>query len=167
MFFISQREFMRPPPLREIPCRKSRYMTESPRKVSLPESGAYLDKEIDNIVEACNTIGKAVLGGKDARLTVEQIKAFNRQVLDGLPLDEECTPEEFRKHSVGVARYRSVLEGLRVLSRPPVPMAQRKTGTAGCRGRHGICHNQSHDRPPLYCVDTPICRWKRSDSPPR
>ena len=76
------------------------------KKVSMPESKAYLDKEIDNIVFACNAIGKKILGGDDARLTVEEIKLFNRTVLDGLSVEEECIPGEFRKYSVGVARYR-------------------------------------------------------------
>ena len=33
------------------------------------------------------------------------------------------------------------------------------------RSADRICHNQSHNGSPLYCVDTSICRWKRSDSP--
>ena len=41
-------------------------------QAAMPESKAYLDKEIDNIVDACNAIRKDVLGGKDARL--ERIK---------------------------------------------------------------------------------------------
>ena len=36
-------------------------------KTSLPASQAYLDKEVDNIVDACNTIGKDVFAGEDAR----------------------------------------------------------------------------------------------------
>jgi Fic family protein len=75
------------------------------KKTSLPESQAYLNTEVDNIVNACNMIGQEVLGGQDARLTVERIKEFNRQVLAGLSLDEQCVPGEFRRYSVGVARY--------------------------------------------------------------
>ena len=76
------------------------------KKKSQPESQAYLDKEIDNIVEACNAIGKDIFDGKDAWLTVEGIKEFNRRVLEGLPLDEQCVPGDFRTYSVGVAKYR-------------------------------------------------------------
>lgn len=76
------------------------------KKVALPESKEYLGKEIDNIENACNSIGKKVFSGEDARLTVDEIRAFNREILAGLPLDEEVVPGEFRKHSVGVAKYR-------------------------------------------------------------
>ena len=75
-------------------------------KTPLPESKSYLGKEIDNIVRTCNVVGRDVLDGKDARLTPERIKLFNRRVLAGLPLAEEVVPGQFRKHSVGVANYR-------------------------------------------------------------
>jgi Fic family protein len=76
------------------------------KQTSLPESKAYLGQEIDNIVNACNAIGKEVLGGKDARLTAERIKIFNGEVLKDLRLAEDVVPGEFRRHSVGVANYR-------------------------------------------------------------
>lgn len=76
------------------------------KKTSLPESKEYLGKEIDNIVQACNDIGEEVLSGKDARLTVAQIKTFNRLALNNLPLDKETIPGEFRRFSVGVENYR-------------------------------------------------------------
>jgi Fic family protein len=76
------------------------------KKTSLPESTSYLGREIDNVVQTCNAVGKEVWGGKDVRLTVQRIKTFNRQVLDSLPLAEGAVPGEFRKHSVGVANYR-------------------------------------------------------------
>jgi Fic family protein len=76
------------------------------KKTSLPPSQAYLGKEVDNIVEACNAIGRGIFGGRDAGLTVAGIKEFNRKVLDGLPLNEQCVPGEFRNYSVGVAGYR-------------------------------------------------------------
>ncbi len=73
---------------------------------SLPKSKEYLAKEIDNIARTCNTIGREVLGGEEAPLSVERIKAFNRRVLKGLPLESDVTPGAFRRHSVGVANYR-------------------------------------------------------------
>ena len=76
------------------------------KKTPLPESKEYLGKEIDNIERNCNSIGKKVLGGEDARLTVAGIKEFNREILNGLPLDDQVVPGEFRKYSVGVAKYR-------------------------------------------------------------
>ncbi len=77
-------------------------------KTTLPKSQSYLGKEIDNIVEACNAIGREVFDGKDSRLTVDTIKAFNRMVLEGLPLEEGVVAGEFRRYSVAVAKYRAV-----------------------------------------------------------
>ena len=95
------------------------------KKTSLPESQAYLNTEVDNIVQACNMIGREVLGGRDARLTVERIQEFNCQVLAGLPLEEHCVPGEFRRYSVGVARYRGApWEDCEFLGRPSLPMAR-------------------------------------------
>jgi Fic family protein len=76
------------------------------KKTPLPASKEYLGREIDNIVQACNDIGEEVFGVKDIKLTVEQIKTFNRMVLQGLPLKKEVAPGQFRRHSVGVAAYR-------------------------------------------------------------
>jgi len=72
----------------------------------LPESKAYLGKEIDNIVEACNEIAAAVLEGGESPLTTDQIIRFNEVVLQGLPLEEHVAPGQFRTYSVGVAGYR-------------------------------------------------------------
>ena len=76
------------------------------KRTPLPESKSYLGREIENIEDACNAVGKEVLGGKDARLTVERIKTFNREVLRDLRLAEDVVPGEFRRHSVGVVDYR-------------------------------------------------------------
>jgi Fic family protein len=75
-------------------------------KAELPGSKAYLGKEVDNIVEACNTIALEALGGQGSELTTNGIVNFNSLVLQGLPLESEVVPGRFRKHSVGVARYR-------------------------------------------------------------
>jgi Fic family protein len=76
------------------------------KKTLLPKSKEYLGREIDNIVKACNRIGKRVFGGDDTRLTTVAIKEFNREILDGLPMDDEVVPGEFRNYSVGVGKYR-------------------------------------------------------------
>jgi Fic family protein len=76
-------------------------------KVQLPESQEYLGKAIDNIVDACNAIGKDILGGKETDLTPERIQEFNRRVLAGLPIAEHVAPGETRRYSVGVGRYKA------------------------------------------------------------
>ena len=76
------------------------------KKTRLPQSKEYLGKEIDNIAKTCNIIGREVLSGKESLLSADRIKAFNKRVLKGLPLDEEIMPGEFRKYSVGVGAYK-------------------------------------------------------------
>lgn len=75
-------------------------------KLKLPPSKEYLGQEIDNIIEACNQIGKEVLGGESGDLSVSEIRAFNEQVLKNLSLDEDVEAGEIRRHSVGVGRYK-------------------------------------------------------------
>lgn len=72
----------------------------------LPASQEYLAKEMDNIVAAFNSIRDHLLTGGPRALTPEMIKSFNRQVLDGLELEDGVVPGEVREHSVMVARYR-------------------------------------------------------------
>ena len=79
------------------------------KKLELPPSKEYLAKEIDNIVEACNYIADEILQGKPTEITADEIKRFNYMVLKDLPLsDENATPGELRKHTVGAGRYRAV-----------------------------------------------------------
>jgi Fic family protein len=73
---------------------------------SLPKSQAYLKQEIDNIVEACNLIGKEVLQEKETRLFPDRIKTFNKMVLKDLPVEAHVIPGVLRNYSVGVANYR-------------------------------------------------------------
>ena len=75
-------------------------------QLQLPRSQEYLAREIDNIVNACNVIWTKVSAGTSSPLTPQEIKLFNRQVLEGLDVDSEVVPGEVRKHSVGVGRYR-------------------------------------------------------------
>jgi hypothetical protein len=74
--------------------------------LELPPSRRYLGKEVDNIVGACNQIVNDVINGRSLELTLERITDFNRQVLDGLDLDEDVVPGQVRVHNVGVAHYR-------------------------------------------------------------
>ncbi len=74
----------------------------------LPPSKEYLGQEIDNIVEACNSIANHLFNHGPAELCVEEIIKFNSLVLKNLPLDEGVIPGEIRKNVVGVGRYRAV-----------------------------------------------------------
>lgn len=73
----------------------------------LPPSEEYLAREVNNIIQACNRIVRAVRDGRSPLLTLEAVKDFNQQVLRNLPLDEDVVPGQVRKHSVVVARYRA------------------------------------------------------------
>ena len=76
-------------------------------ELNLPPSKEYLGQEIDNIVAAYNLIGSRLLDSEFSdKLSVEQIKEYNRLVLQDLPLSEDVIPGELRTYSVGIAGYR-------------------------------------------------------------
>jgi Fic family protein len=75
------------------------------RRLRLPRSQEYLGREVDNIVRAYNDITERLLGDGDERITPDEVKRFNRLVLDGLDLDEDVVAGEYRRHRVVVGRY--------------------------------------------------------------
>ena len=75
-------------------------------KLTLPKSREYLGREVDNVVGACREIVSSIRGTPDRPPDPERICQFNGRVLAGLDMDEDTTPGEFRRHSVGVAGYR-------------------------------------------------------------
>ncbi|MCC6223704.1 MAG: Fic family protein [Thermoleophilia bacterium] len=68
-------------------------------------SQEYLYREVENIISAFNGIKDDLMGGGSADLTPARVKQFNREVLDGLGLDD-VHPGEIRRQSVVVGRYR-------------------------------------------------------------
>ncbi|MBC2704879.1 Fic family protein [Desulfobacula sp.] len=74
-------------------------------ELKLPPSKEYLKNEVNNIIEACNTIGKTIISTGNTKLTLDKIKQYNAWVLNDLPLDEDVEPGIIRKHSVGVGTY--------------------------------------------------------------
>ncbi len=76
--------------------------------LELPQSREYLGREIDNIVAVCNDIVGKVMRGGAAGISVDMIKNYNKQILEGLPLKDEVIPGETRTHSVtvGLSSYR-------------------------------------------------------------
>jgi Fic family protein len=75
-------------------------------ELTLPPSQAYLQREVENIIAACNRIAATIDAGESFTITPESIRDLNRLVLDGLELPEDVEPGVLRKHSVGVAGYR-------------------------------------------------------------
>jgi Fic family protein len=69
-------------------------------------SQAYLFKEVENIIAAYNGIKDRLIAGRDLDVSVEQIKRFDAEVLDGID-EPGVTPGEIRTDSVLVGnRYR-------------------------------------------------------------
>ena len=58
----------------------------------------YLNKEVDNIVSACNEIKEEITRvNSDKGVVPETLKSYNKRVLDGLPLKKGVIPGKIRK----------------------------------------------------------------------
>lgn len=75
-------------------------------RLELPPSKAYLQQEIDNVIEACRLIGERTIEGRAWQLSLADFLAFNELVLRKLPLEDGVVPGKIRRHNVTVARYR-------------------------------------------------------------
>jgi Fic family protein len=75
-------------------------------RLELPPSKDYLGQEVDNIIEACNIIGRHILKAEDADISVDTFKKYNRLVLRALSPGDGIVPGEIRRHSVVVGSYR-------------------------------------------------------------
>lgn len=71
-----------------------------------PPSQEYLEREVMNVVDACNRIKDHLVAGGSAEITSDLVKQFNGEVLQGLELDAGVVPGEIRTTSVTVANYR-------------------------------------------------------------
>ena len=76
--------------------------------LQLPPSRAYLKREVENIVSACNAIASGVSSPEQSGsdLTVEEILGYNSVVLENLPLKEDIVPGEIRTFPVVAGGYR-------------------------------------------------------------
>lgn len=77
------------------------------RTLDLPPSREYLEREIENVIEAYNLAQRELLEDPDLPFSVERLCEYNRIILDGLELEEGVTPGEVRQHSVVVGSYRA------------------------------------------------------------
>ena len=68
---------------------------------------SYPEKEVANVVRSYNEILDELLRGDVPNLSVEVIQRFNREVLEGLELQDEVRPGKIREHSVVVGPYRA------------------------------------------------------------
>ena len=75
-------------------------------KLELVPGKEYLQQEIDNIINECNSMLDKIRKRESLELTPSRIKDINRIVLDGLSLEANVEPGQVRKYSVGVMNYR-------------------------------------------------------------
>ena len=68
----------------------------------VPPSKQYLKQEVENVIAACNGISKQLVDGTLPPLSRDLLRAYNRQILDLLPVKPDVEPGELRKHSVVV-----------------------------------------------------------------
>lgn len=76
-------------------------------KLELPKSKEYLQKEVDNILDACNSIADEHFTACSPLLCVDEITKYNGLVLKNLDLEEGIVPGEIRNMNVTVGRYRA------------------------------------------------------------
>ena len=80
--------------------------------LELPLSQEYQKREIDNVIRACSIIELEVYAAPSFDITPELLKRLNREVLDGLELDDGVVPGEYRTKSVVVGNvYRGAPAG--------------------------------------------------------
>lgn len=73
-------------------------------RLKLPASQAYLEREIDNVVNAYNHVTQEIWSGS-WELTAEKIKAYNRLILDGLDVEDGVAAGELAVKRPAVGRY--------------------------------------------------------------
>lgn len=75
--------------------------------LELPPSREYLEKEIDNVLQAYNVVREEVLADRASQFTVARLCEHNRMILDGLAVEDGVVPGRIRTHSVVVGPYRA------------------------------------------------------------
>ncbi len=74
--------------------------------LELPKSQEYLQKEVQNILDASNGFVQDLANSEPARFCVQFVESLNAKALDGLTLEEGVVPGKIRRHDVRVARYK-------------------------------------------------------------
>jgi Fic family protein len=73
----------------------------------LPPSREYLEREVENVLDAYNLAKEELLGDPGLSFSVDRIREYNRLILKGLDLEEGVVPGSIRDHSVVVGSYRA------------------------------------------------------------
>lgn len=69
------------------------------------QSRQYLEREVQNVLEAIREIDTALGEGTRLPITVERLEYLNFTVLDGIPDKPEVTPGKIRQHDVSAGSY--------------------------------------------------------------
>ena len=74
-------------------------------RLRLPPSREYLQREVQNVIEAYNDALEEIRSDPAAPLTVEWLCRFNERILRDLEVEDGVVPGELRKRSVAVGPY--------------------------------------------------------------
>jgi Fic family protein len=75
-------------------------------KLDLPSSLEYQGQEVDNILEGYNRVREQILKNVTDEINVDEIKTYNKIILNKLDLPDHVVPGQTRNASVGVLQYR-------------------------------------------------------------
>lgn len=75
-------------------------------ELNLPPSRQYLGREIDNVIDAFNTLTERIRYDGTSLISPEVIRWMNGKVLEGLQTGEGVVPGEYSKAPLVVGRYR-------------------------------------------------------------
>ncbi|MFL5901294.1 MAG: Fic family protein [Solirubrobacterales bacterium] len=73
----------------------------------LPPSRQYLEREVQNVLDAYNLARKELFESPALPFSIERIREYNRLILKDLELEDGVVPGEIRRHSVVVGSYRA------------------------------------------------------------
>ncbi len=71
-------------------------------KLEVPQSQEYLQQELENVIHALSDIEMEVHRDGTFEVTPERLRALNKQLLDGLEVEEHVVPGEFRTSGIVV-----------------------------------------------------------------
>ena len=76
-------------------------------ELRLPPSREYLQREVQNVLDAFNEAYAEIVADPEQSITVERLCRFNARILEGLEVEDGVVPGELRTGSVVVGRYRA------------------------------------------------------------
>jgi len=74
-------------------------------KAKIENSKKYLQQEVENIIQACNQIGRNIKAPKYNSISEDLLCELNRTVLRDMPVEKEIKPGVYRSHRAGVGGY--------------------------------------------------------------